>query len=188
MTQNNKNIPKDYLKEILYLFIMGYCAHEEKNSMCNNAKSVTSVFIPNRKKKKKKNRRLCTHCLSPAILSLFCHRICCIRWSKGGWTCLSSPTPEKWPAPPYSTQTSSSSHLKRTQKSTVCYTQTQVTSKHLKSCQWHFTPTPSNQTPCSKPYRSQLQLTIYHLILNTILKQQTYYIYTSLEVLSNSFP
>lgn len=47
-----------------------------------------------------------------------------------------------------------------TQTHTVCYTQTQVTRKHLKNCQWYFTPTTSNQTPWFKPYRTLLQLTV----------------------------
>lgn len=49
-----------------------------------------------------------SHRLYRAVLSPFCHHTCCTRWSKAEWTCPASPTPERWPKPPYSRRTSAS--------------------------------------------------------------------------------
>lgn len=50
----------------------------------------------------------CTHRISLAVLSLSCCHTCCTRWSRAVWTYPASPTPERWPKPPYSKRTAAS--------------------------------------------------------------------------------
>lgn len=49
-----------------------------------------------------------THHLSQGVLAPFYHHTCCTHWSRAGWTCPASPTPERWLKPLCSRRTSSS--------------------------------------------------------------------------------
>lgn len=57
-----------------------------------------------------------THRLFRAIPFPSCRHTCCTHWSRAEWTYPASPTPERWPAPPYSRQTSASWKFKKKKK------------------------------------------------------------------------